>query len=39
VIDQWTNSKGAHPPQERTIPFRGGHGSASNDGDAFSVIE
>lgn len=39
VIDQWTNSRGAHPPQERTIRFRGGEGSPSNDGDAFSVIE
>lgn len=39
VIDQWTNSKGAHPPQERTIRFQDGQGSASNDGDAFSVVE
>src|SRR5262245_47143460 len=39
VIDQWTNSRGAHPPQERLIRFRGGEGSMSDDGDAFSVIE
>ena len=39
VIDQWTNSRGAHPPQERVIGFHGGHGSASDDGDMFYVIE
>ncbi len=39
VIDQWNNKHGAHPPQERTIRFHGGHGSPSDDGDAFYVVE
>jgi hypothetical protein len=39
VIDQWTNARGPHKPQERTIRFKGGQGSLSDDGDAYSVIE
>jgi hypothetical protein len=35
VVDQWSG----HTPSERILHFRGGSGSASNDGDAFSVIE
>ncbi len=36
VYDQWV-TQGA--VKRRTIHFRGGVGSPSNDGDAFSVIE
>jgi len=36
VYDQWV-AQGA--VKERRIRFKGGKGSASNDGDAFSVIE
>ena len=35
VIDQWKNQV-AH---QRVIRFKGGTGSAVNDGDAFAVIE
>jgi hypothetical protein len=35
VYDQWFG----HPVDQRLIKFRGGSGSPSNDGDAFSVIE
>lgn len=35
VWDQWVGQ----PVHRRLIRFRGGSGSASNDGDAFSVIE
>ncbi len=35
VYDQWVG----HPVEKRIIRFRGGHGTASNDGDAFSIIE
>ncbi len=35
VIDQWASQKS---PARRTLQFRGGKGSASNDGDQFSVI-
>ena len=35
VIDQWLGQR----PHERVIHFRGGNGSASNDGDKFYVVE
>lgn len=35
VWDQWVGQ----PVHKRVIRFRGGEGSASNDGDSFSVIE
>lgn len=35
VLDQWLG----HAPSERVIHFHGGHGSASNDGDKFYVVE
>lgn len=35
VLDQWLG----HAPSERVIHFHGGNGSASNDGDMFSVVE
>ncbi len=35
VVDQWASLKA---PARRTLKFRGGKGSASNDGDQFSVI-
>lgn len=35
VWDQWKGQ----PVHQRSIRFRGGQGSASNDGDAYSVIE
>ena len=35
VWDQWKD----RPVHKRKIRFQGGHGSPSNDGDAFSVIE
>jgi hypothetical protein len=35
VYDQWTGQ----PVHKRQLRFKGGAGSASNDGDAFSVIE
>jgi len=35
VWDQWVGQ----PVHMRTIHFKGGKGSPSNDGDAFSVIE
>ena len=35
VIDQWHGQ----PVHHRTIWWRGGHGSPSNDGDAFYVID
>lgn len=35
VWDQWVGQ----PVHKRTIHFKGGVGSPSNDGDAFSVIE
>lgn len=35
VIDQWLGQA----PHERVIHFRGGQGSASNDGDKFYVVE
>lgn len=35
VWDQWTG----HPVAPRTIRWHGGQGKASNDGDAFYVIE
>lgn len=34
VYDQWTGQ----PVHKRLIRFRGGAGTANNDGDAFSVI-
>jgi hypothetical protein len=38
VWDQWKSKTATHLVQRRYIPFRGGKGSPSNDGDAFSVI-
>lgn len=38
VIEQYRNIKDGHIAK-RYIPFRNGAGSASNDGDAYSVIE
>ncbi|MFO0849856.1 MAG: BPSL0067 family protein [Gemmataceae bacterium] len=38
VYDQWAGKK-PKPVSRRHIPFRGGKGSPSNDGDAFYVIE
>ena len=38
VIEQYRNIKDGLIAK-RYIPFRGGQGSASNDGDAYSVIE
>lgn len=38
VIEQFRNIKGGLIAK-RYIPFRNGEGSASNDGDAYSVIE
>lgn len=35
VLDQWLH----HAPSERVLHFHGGQGSASNDGDMFSVVE
>ena len=35
VYDQWKGQ----PVHKRTIRFKNGVGSVSNDGDAFSVIE
>ena len=35
VWDQWTG----HPVQQRVIRWRGGQGTANNDGDGFCVIE
>ena len=35
VYDQWYG----HPVEKRLIRFRGGSGSPSNDGDAFSIVE
>lgn len=35
VWDQWSGQ----PVHKRVIQFRGGQGSRSNDGDAFSVVE
>ena len=35
VYDQWAG----HPVTKRLIRFRGGKGSPSNDGDAFSIID
>lgn len=35
VYDQWSG----HPVSKRAIRFKGGKGSPSNDGDAFSVID
>lgn len=35
VLDQWSG----HSPSERVIHYRGGQGSASNDGDMFYVVE
>jgi hypothetical protein len=35
VLDQWLG----HPVNYRTIHWHGGHGNASNDGDAFYVVE
>lgn len=37
VLDQWV-SKDPAKPSERTIRFKNGVGSASNDGDQFSLI-
>jgi hypothetical protein len=34
VWDQWVN----HPVQQRVIRFRGGQGTAVNDGDQFFVV-
>jgi hypothetical protein len=39
IWDQWKNTKTTQTVHRRHIPFRGGTGSPSNDGDAFSVIE
>jgi len=39
VWDQWRNPHETHKVSKRTIHFRGGQGSPSNDGDAYSVIE
>jgi hypothetical protein len=36
VYDQWVSQGQV---KRRFIRFKGGHGSPSNDGDAFSVIE
>jgi hypothetical protein len=42
VIDQWVSTVHGkavpHLASERTIPFRGGHGHAVNDGDQFYVV-
>ena len=35
VYDQWVKQGSV---QRRLIPFRGGHGSPSNDGDAFNNV-
>lgn len=35
VIDQWRGQ----PVHHRTIRWHGGHGSPSNDGDAYYVVE
>src|SRR5258708_37211834 len=35
VLDQWTG----HPVSRRTIHPHGGHANASNDADAFYVLE
>jgi len=35
VVDHWASLKA---PAGRTLKFRGGKGSESNDGDQFSVI-
>ncbi len=37
VVDQWA-AKDPARPSRRTLRFRGGEGSASNDGDQFSVV-
>jgi hypothetical protein len=34
VYDQWFNQ----PVHKRLIRFRGGQGTANNDGDAYSVV-
>jgi len=39
VWDQWKNKKMVQPVHERKIRFKGGEGSPSDDGDAYSVIE
>jgi hypothetical protein len=38
VIEQYRNIKDGQIAK-RYIPFRNGEGSASNDGDAYAVIE
>lgn len=38
VYDQWKSATSTQPVHKRLIRFRGGVGSASNDGDRFSVI-
>lgn len=37
VVDQW-KAKAPARPSQRTLKFKGGVGSASNDGDQFSVV-
>lgn len=37
VLDQWASKDPARPSQ-RTLRYRGGKGSPSNDGDQFSVV-
>jgi hypothetical protein len=39
VWDQWVHDHQKHPVSKRLISFKGGVGSPSDDGDAFSVIE
>lgn len=39
VWDQWVSQHGPHRVSQRTIRFKGGAGSPSDDGDAYSVIE
>lgn len=41
VLDQWKGSTALrdHPPQERTIRFRNGHGQKVDDGDQYYVVQ
>ena len=38
VVDQWKSKTKPAAPSRRTLKFREGKGSASNDGDQFSVV-
>jgi hypothetical protein len=38
IVEQYRNIKGGLI-RKRFLPYRGGKGSPSNDGDAYSVIE